>query len=224
MFHSWLDSFPVHIELCAVQFPGRANRLREPPMTRLTPLVQCLEQALLPYFDKPFAFFGHSLGALVSFELACALRSRHAELMPVHLFVSGRYAPQLPCRHTPIHELPEVEFIEAVSRFNGTPREVLQSADLMRLLVPVLRADFAVNETYRYRPEPLLDCPISAFGGLQDPVITREDLEAWREQTHCQFTLRLFPGNHFFLEEARTMLLQAMLHDLIRFLNEPAVL
>ena len=115
-----------------------------------------------------------------------------------------------------------LQVIEAISRFNGTPREVLQNPDLMQWLVPVLRADFAVNERYAYVDEAPLACPVSAFGGLQDPVIRQEDLDAWREQTRGRFRLRLFPGNHFFLDSARTMLLEAIQHDLALSFNTAA--
>ncbi len=146
-----------------MQLPGRESRLRDPCFTGLEPLVQ----ALPPYLDMPYAFFGHSLGALIGFELARAL-VRESRPGPVHLFVSDHSAPQIQNPDPPIHQLPEPDFIKKLRHLNGTPGEVLQHAELMALLLPVLRADFAINETYVYIPGSLLDCPISAFGGLQD--------------------------------------------------------
>jgi medium-chain acyl-[acyl-carrier-protein] hydrolase len=185
----------------------------EPPFIRLTPLVETLTSILQPYLDRPFAFFGHSLGALLGFELVHALR-HHLGQSPVHLFISGRRAPQLPAPHPPIHNLPESEFVEKLRRLNGTPEAVLRDAALMQVLLPTLRADFALCETYSYMTKEPLDCPISAFGGLQDTEARYDDLTAWRDQTRCSFTLRMLPGDHFFLHNSRTMLLRAISDDL----------
>lgn len=179
----------------------------EPPFTRLEPLIQALAHALLPSLTKPFAFFGHSMGGLVSFELVRILRKEY-DLSPVHLFVSGHRAPQVPDPDPPIHALPEAAFLEELRRLNGTPEAVLQNAELMQLLLPTLRADFAVIETYIYAPDPPLDCPITAFGGLQDQEASCDDLEAWREQTNAAFSLQMLRGDHFFLHSAQPLLLQ----------------
>ena len=168
-------------------------------------LVQTIAPFLLPYLDKPFAFFGHSMGALVSFELARLLHKEY-KCSPSHLFVSGRRAPQVPDPDPPIHTLPNSEFLQELRRLNGTPEAVLQNDELMQLLLPTLRADFAVLETYVYTPQPLLDYPITAFGGLQDPEVCCEVLEAWRDQTRAAFSLHKFPGDHFFLHTAQSLL------------------
>lgn len=220
-FRTWPDSLPTAVEVCPVQLPGRETRLREQPFTRISPLVQAAAQALLPHLDKPFALFGHSVGALIGFELARHLRRRYG-LETVHLFVSGRHAPQIPDPDPPIYALPEPEFIEEVRLYNGTPEEVLENAELLELFIPILRADFAVNETYAYADEPPLDCPISAFGGLEDHKFSHDDLEAWREQTAASFSLQMFPGGHFFLHSARPLLLRAIsqgLHQFVRRLT-----
>lgn len=208
-FRSWSDSLPLAVEVCAIELPGRGSRLMERPFTRLEPLIQELTPVLLPYLNKPFAFFGHSMGALVSFELARILRKEYG-LSPVHLFVSGRRAPQVPDPDPPIHTLPEREFLDELRRYNGTPESVLENAELMQLFLPTLRADFAVLETYVYTPEPLLDCPITAFGGLEDWKASCDDLEAWREQTNAEFSLQMFPGDHFFIHSAQPLLLQLL--------------
>ncbi len=220
IFNSWSEKFPAEIEICPIQLPGRENRLKEPPFTRLKPLIQALAPLLKPYLDVPFAFFGHSMGALLSFELARELRRRNWSC-PVHLFVSGSRAPQLPNPEPPIHRLPELKFKEKLKHLNGTPKEVLQNADLMQLFLPALRADFAILETYFYANEQPLDCPISAFGGLQDSKIGREEIAAWRQQTHRDFTLQMFSGDHFFLNIAGRALVQTISQKLLQLPEDP---
>ena len=215
IFRIWSDSLPADVELCPVEFPGRGTRLMETPFTQLAPLVEALAQALVPLMDKPFAFFGHSLGALVGFELARQLR-RESGVQPVRLFVSADRAPQFPHRDRPIHALPEREFLTELRRLNGIPGKVLEEAELMRIMLPILRADFAVYETYAYSTELPLNCPISAFGGLQDDRVSRGDLEAWRDQTNASFSLRMFPGDHFFWHTTQLLFLQALSEELRR--------
>jgi medium-chain acyl-[acyl-carrier-protein] hydrolase len=213
IFRQWPDSLPTTVEMYAVEYPGRGARLTEPPLTRITCLVQAAADALLPYLDKPFVFFGHSMGAMISFELARWLRQEQS-LGPVQLFVSGRRAPHSPNTDRPTYDLPDDEFLEELRRLNGTPKEVLDHAELMRLILPIVRADFEAIQTYRYLPGAPLDCPITAFGGLGDQEVNREHLEAWREHTTAGFALRMFPGDHFFLHTAQRVLLQTLSQDL----------
>jgi len=212
-FRTWSDSLPMSLEVCPVELPGRGKRITSAPFTRLQLLVQAIAIALLPYLDKPFAFFGHSMGGLVSFELARLLRKNYG-ISPVHLFVSACPAPQVPDPDPPIHALPEPEFLEKLRRLNGTPEAVLENAELMQMLLPVLRADFAVIETYAYTPESPLDCPITAFGGLQDREVRYDDLKVWQEQTNAAFSLHMLPGDHFFLQPAQPLLLQLLSQEL----------
>ncbi|MGH8612918.1 MAG: thioesterase II family protein [Gammaproteobacteria bacterium] len=214
-FHAWPQKLPTTVEVCAVHLPGRGNRFRESPFTQLSPLVQTLTDALLPHLTPPFAFFGHSMGALIGFELARQLR-RQQRPSPIHLFVSGRGAPQIPPPEPPIHALPEPQFIAELQRFNGTPKEVIEHPELMQLLIPTLRADFAVCENYTYATDAPIDCSISAFGGLQDREVSRERLEAWRDQSRASFSLRMFPGDHFFLHTAEPALLETIAQLLVQ--------
>jgi medium-chain acyl-[acyl-carrier-protein] hydrolase len=216
IFRTWSGGLPAEIEVCPVQLPGRGSRLMEPPYTRLSRLVQTLSRVLHPYMDVPFAFFGHSMGALLCFELARQLRRLYG-LNPLHLFVSGHRAPQIPDPDPPIHQLPDDEFMEELHCLNGTPEDVLQNALLMQLMLPALRADFEMCEAYMYTIEAPLGCPISAFGGLQDQNILRSDLEAWRDQTSVSFKLRMFPGDHFFLHTSKLLLLETLSEELYRF-------
>ncbi|MCU0490110.1 MAG: thioesterase domain-containing protein [Chloroflexaceae bacterium] len=213
IFAQWGATLPPTVEVCAIQLPGRESRMAEAPFTRMEPLVQVLLPAMRPLLDKPFAIFGHSMGALVGFELARALR-REGLPQPGLLAVSGHRAAQLPDTHPPAHGLPEPELIAELQRLNGTPREVLEHPELLQLVLPILRADFAVCEVYHYVEEPPLACPIVAFGGLGDPDVSREELDAWRVQTSASFTLRMLPGDHFFLTSARQLLLQSLARDL----------
>ena len=215
-FRTWSDSLPMAFEVCPVELPGRGKRITSAPFTRLQLLVQAIAIALLPYLDKPFAFFGHSMGGLVSFELTRLLRKNYGK-SPVHLFVSGYRAPQVLDPDPPIHGLPEPEFLEKLRRLNGTPEAVLENSELMQLLLPAIRADFAVIETYAYTPESLLDCPITAFGGLQDQEVSCDDLKAWQEQTKAAFSLHMLPGDHFFLQSAQPLLLQSLSQKLYAY-------
>jgi medium-chain acyl-[acyl-carrier-protein] hydrolase len=150
---------------------------------------------------------------LVSFELARQLR-REYNLSPVHLFVSARRAPQIPSPKPPIHALPDTEFIEELRRFNGTPDSVLQNTELMELLMPILRADFAMLETYVYAQEPPLECPITVFGGLEDEEASLEELKAWRSHTIASYNLQMFRGDHFFIQSEQPLLLQTLAEHL----------
>ncbi|NMG08631.1 thioesterase II family protein [Brasilonema sp. UFV-L1] len=219
VFRPWFNNLPKTVEVCPIELPGRGSQMRLTPFSQLEPLVEFLASALLPHLDKPFAFFGHSMGALVSFELA-RLLCREYDTSPIHLFVSGRRAPQIPDPKPPVHALNEPEFIEELYRLNGTPKAVLENAELMQLLIPILRADFAVLETYVYAPEPTLNCPITAFGGLEDSEVSYDELQAWREQTNAAFSEQMFPGDHFFLHSAQSLLLQSLSRELERMTND----
>jgi medium-chain acyl-[acyl-carrier-protein] hydrolase len=218
IFRAWLPSFPAHIEVCPVRLPGRENRIDEPLIADMPALVRATAAGLRPYLDRPFAFFGHSMGALLSFELARFLR-RHYRLSAVRLFVSGHGAPHLPAADPPCHALPEAEFVAKLRELHGTPDEVLDNLELRALILPIVRADFAVCETYAYEEDEPLACPISAFGGRQDACVSRADLEAWSVHTRADFSARLLPGDHFFLHQARVQLIRLIEADLINALQ-----
>lgn len=218
VFREWADILPLSVEVCPVQLPGRGGRLKETPINGLPQLVEVASKALLPYFDKPMAFFGHSMGGLLSFEIARRLRKEH-DIKLLHLFVSGSRAPQLPDPNPPIHMLPNEAFIEELNSLNGTPADVLQNPELMQLMLPALRADFAITETYTYQPDSPLGCDLIAFGGLQDKEVSQGEIEAWREQTNGLFTLKMLPGDHFFLNSARSLLLRILSRDLDRLVS-----
>jgi medium-chain acyl-[acyl-carrier-protein] hydrolase len=213
IFQGWRNRLPEEIEVSPVQLPGRGTRALEKPYTELLPLVEATAEALLPHLDKPFALFGHSIGAIISFELARSLRRRGAP-QPVHLFVSGCRAPQLPNTRNCTYNIPGDDLISELRRLNGTPAEVLGSAEMMQFFLPLIRADLQMVQTYDYSPGSPLNCPISAFGGLQDFDETPEMLAAWREQTTACFQVQMFPGDHFFLHSEYRSLLRTMLQHL----------
>jgi medium-chain acyl-[acyl-carrier-protein] hydrolase len=196
-----------------VQLPGRESRFREPAFTRLSALIEGLTDALRPFLDRPFAFFGHSMGAVVGFELTRELRRRGGPA-PRCLLVSARGAPQLPPRRAPLHSLSDDELVERLTAIGGVPPEVLAHRELLSLVLPALRADVQVSDTYRCVPEAPLTCPVRAYGGQEDADVTREDLQAWQEQTTGRFDLQMFPGGHFFLHTAETLLLARVAEDL----------
>lgn len=219
IFCNWAASLPPEVEVFPVQLPGRGNRLTEPPVTDLSALISITVEALRPYLNKPFAFFGHSFGASLSFELSRRLRLE-GSAEPRHLFISGRRAPHISESLPTNYNLPENEFIEELRRLNGTPAELLEHPELMRLMIPVLRADFQICETYNYSPGPPLNCPITVFGGLQDVDILREYLEAWREQTASDFKLVMLPGDHFFVHTSESLLMRMLSRGLHRIIKD----
>lgn len=211
LFSAWPSALPATLEVCAVQLPGRENRLSEAPLTCLPDLIEQLTVALEPWLNKPFAVFGHSLGAVIAFEWARRLRPWH---QPVHVFLSACPAPDTP-RPAPLRGLPDGAFIEGLqNRYRQIPQAILQNSEMMALLLPMLRADFTLYETYTYVADAPLDCPICVFGGLQDHLTNRQQLAAWRAQTTSDFTQRMFPGAHFFFKTAQAPLLQAIVQAL----------
>lgn len=206
IFRTWGERLPASVEAIPVQLPGRGARMAEAPLTEMHELVRALAHALRPHLDLPFAFFGHSMGAMLSLELARLLR-KQTGVEPAHLFVSGCRALQLPDPHRATYDLPEPEFLEEVRRLNGTPAEVFEHPELLSFVLPLLRADFKVCQTYRYTEDLPLRCPITVFGGTEDKT-TRTQLEAWAEQTRSTCTVRTFPGDHFFLHKVEPQMIE----------------
>lgn len=198
-FNRFGKDLPDSIEVVAIQLPGREGRLFEPPFRSLTPLLEAVTAELLPHLtDKPFLFFGHSMGAIVSFELSRHLKSKH-NLEPKHLFVSG-----FPGAHTytvdnPYHQQSDPDLLNSLKEMGGTSNEILENEELMRLVLPTIRADFEVCETYQYAEGVKLDCPITAFGGWQDEMLSEQGMNAWQELTDGACEVLMFEGGHFFL-------------------------
>ena len=199
-YRRWAGELVDGVEICAVQLPGREDRLNEQPFTSLSALVAAVHAEIVPYLERPFAFFGHSMGALLGFELARTLQAS-GDVLPIHVVVSGRRAPHLPPVRPPLHDLPPGQFEAALLALEGTPGEVFADEELMALFGPLLRADLAVCETYEYAPGVPLDVPLTVFGGSRDGEASAANLEAWRGHSRAFCGVHLFPGNHFYFRE-----------------------
>ncbi|MGF1515656.1 MAG: thioesterase II family protein [Elainellaceae cyanobacterium] len=201
------------IEVCALRLPGREIRLREPVFNSLQPLIASITSNVLPYLDRPYVCFGHSVGALICFEWMRSLRDQGVPL-PLRLFVSARQAPQIPMHPPWSYSLCDHDLKMELRRYSGTPEAVLQNDELMSAILPTLRADLEINETYIYTAEEPLDCPISAFGGLLDEKVNPQSIEAWRSQTSQAFKARFFREGHFFIKQETDSILEAIVHDI----------
>jgi len=212
-FRQWNRLLPPDIDAYAVQLPGRETRFTEPRLTQFSAAVEAIADALRPSLDRPFAFFGHSMGGSLAFETARYLRRLNAPI-PLHLFVSGRSAPQVQEERREDSKLPDAEFIQAVQKYGGIPKEVLQHTELLELMLPILRADFGLIESYHYVEEAALDIPITAFGGLEDVETPQENLAPWKVHTVQAFRLMMFQGGHFYLHTAQNQLMSEIARDL----------
>lgn len=201
VFRKWAPHIASDIELLAIQLPGRESRIAETPFTNLRDICSTLAADIAPLLDRPYAFYGHSLGSLVAFSLARELRSIGAPL-PMHLFLSGRRAPHLPSGRRPLYDLPRDELLLELDRLEGTPRAVLENEELLELFMPLLRADFQVNETYEHAALPPLPLSASVMGGLADEAADRSQLEAWQEHFEGKINVSMFPGGHFYIDDA----------------------
>jgi medium-chain acyl-[acyl-carrier-protein] hydrolase len=201
-FLPWQELLGPGLELRVAQLPGRGVRLFDPPLADMDELVARLTRAVTGLADRPFAFFGHSLGALVAFEVARQLR-RAGRPAPISLWVSGAESPRTRLVRRQLHTLADAELIAALVDYNGTPAEMLQDQELMQLVLPGLRADFALNERYLYRPEPPLDLPIHLLLGDQDPHVEADRAAGWSFESSRPVRRHLFRGDHFFLDAHR---------------------
>jgi surfactin synthase thioesterase subunit len=203
-YYRWPQAFARDVEICAVQLPGRESRLFEPRIRSATALAQAVADAIMPYLDLPFALFGYSMGALLAFETARALRRRHAP--PTHLFVAAMHAPHVPSAVPPLANLPEEELLNAIRHHYQPPEDALRIPELRDLFLPVLRDDMALVDGYAYQPEPPLSCGIDAYVGDRDRSTPVGAAERWRDHTVAPFTLNVLPGGHFFHDEALSVL------------------
>ena len=201
IFHSWSDAMGDDIEVRALQLPGREGRFQEPRAKNLDTLIHNMVQALEAYQDKPFAFFGYSLGSLLAFEVCRELRKQNMKI-PMHLFIAALSPPQLPPPHPPISSLDDKEFIQKVEYYYQPGGEAWNNLELREFLLPVLKDDIALYESYVYRQEPPLTCPIDVFAGDRDRATPVESTQYWSVQTSSEMKRHLFTGSHFFIDHA----------------------
>jgi medium-chain acyl-[acyl-carrier-protein] hydrolase len=216
VYRAWADALPDGVEVCAIRLPGRDLRLGEPPFRRVGDAAERIADALHRHLDLPYAIFGHSMGAVLGYEVARRIRS-DTGLEPRRLLVSGHRAPHRPARRPPLHCLADDALIDAIRKLNGTPAEVFEHRELLALMLPLLRADFELVETWRELPGPRLSCPVTALGGDQDSGVPPEDLAAWHAVTDGPFTSVLFKGDHFFINTARDTVLDLLRRQLATF-------
>jgi surfactin synthase thioesterase subunit len=217
VFSGWHKSF-ADVDLVCVQLPGRDGKRHEPPQTDFSTLIQRLADGIRPALDTPAAFFGHSMGGLIAFELARELRRRSWPL-PVQVFVSASRAPQfrfLDAGERPLRSLPDEQFIHELQRRFGLTPEFADNPELVELFLPLLRADLALCESYRHVSEAPLDCPISTFGGTEDMRVRSHHLAGWRDHTSATFSERTFPGDHFFIRRDSLSVVEAVKQQLAR--------
>lgn len=216
VYNGWGAALPAGVEVVAVQLPGRERRIMEPPFRKIPALLDALEPALAPLLDKPFIFFGYSMGTRIALALAQRWQARGAPL-PLGMVMAAAGAPHR--ERDSREELDDPAFIELLRKYEGTPAEVFAHKELLDMVLPVLRADFAIADAVL--PALPVRCPISAFGSYEDPHVRLEDLELWGELTTTgDFRSHHFPGKHFFLRTAREPLLAALRQDIVRWCPE----
>lgn len=206
-FFEMAQKLAPEIECVCVQLRGRGARLNEAPHSSISEIACEVTSALTSSMvAQPFYFFGHSFGGVIAFEVIKRLRLE-GRPQPDHLFVGAAPPPQDTCSEDPLHDLPEGEFIQGVqSRYAGIPSAVLAEPEVLRLLLPALRADLAAFEKYRYQPGDPLSCPITAFVGAEDPVVGLARSAGWRRNTSSSFETIILPGGHFFPRQSTGIL------------------
>jgi len=215
VYREWQDKLPSIVEVQAIQLPGRENRLMDEPFSDSREAAKAVADAIAPDLDRTYAVFGHSMGALVGFELLRELERRGAPTAS-HFFASAFRAPQVENPDSALHELPDAELLDELDRrYDAIPAAARESQELLELIMPGVRADTAVCDSYAYRAGDPLACPITALGGEADAIVSPELIELWREQTSAAFEFTLFPGDHFYLQPGQDQLLELVSRKLL---------
>ncbi|WP_191496259.1 thioesterase II family protein [Mycobacterium simulans] len=206
-FNQWLEPLARVVAPMCVQLPGREDVASLPLMRDVAAVVEGLLPLIAQEVQAPLALYGHSMGALVAFELAYALENLVAN-PPLHVFVSGRRAAHLPSSVPTIHHLPDDELATALHVATGSGAAWYQSKSFRRYALPIIRADLEINEVYSYPPGRKVQCPITAFCGIDDPIAQPSEMRAWSHQTAATFTYRALPGDHIFHQTRRMDVIQ----------------
>jgi medium-chain acyl-[acyl-carrier-protein] hydrolase len=211
IFQDWCDSLPAEIEVIGIQYPGRGSRFIDPLISSTADMVSAILPQIMPVLDKPFVFFGHSNGALVSFELARALQAKGVR-QQTHHFLSAKRAIHLPYTRKPMCNLPDDEFVVELENLGGTPTEILAQKELMELFMPILRADFSLSETFSYPQGDKLQCEATLMYGEQDEDVPTADVMSWQDLIESKVSSKSFSGGHFFVNSQK--------EEVLSFLNE----
>jgi medium-chain acyl-[acyl-carrier-protein] hydrolase len=217
IYSQWQKTFSNHTSVYPIQLPGRENRINEEPIDDINVLVENISEELAPYLDRPFVFFGHSLGAKIAYEVCRYIKSIWG-INPCHFIVSASRAPHIP-EENPIHHLTDDLFMKALYRFSGTPEEILNRKELMNIFLPRLRTDFTLDEEYVYCEDKPLECPITAFVGREDKEAVKEDVELWNVHTNKEFDIQMFSGGHFFIRTEKEKVLDSISEIIQRYIN-----
>ncbi|UCG70212.1 MAG: thioesterase [Thermoplasmata archaeon] len=221
IYYAWPYDLPEEIEMLAIHYPGHIPRSNERLFTRISKLVEAISGEIVRYTDKSYAFFGHSMGALVAYELSRRFASEGRK-MPEYLFLSARRAPHIPVIHPHMHKLTKEEWISVMRCFNMVPEEVIKNMKLLEKILPVIKADFEMVETWQFDAQtPPLDIPVCVFGGINDNLAPKKDIEAWEKMTRKKFNAYFFPEKHFFImkDEVRIQLITILVNMLKPFLK-----
>jgi medium-chain acyl-[acyl-carrier-protein] hydrolase len=209
IYRQWQAQMVDGINVCPVQLPGREDRIEDPLCNNMQRLIEEMAYHLNDFFTVPFALFGHSMGGMIAYELACYLCNGQGA-PPVHLFISASFPPHMLKQRPPLHRLPEAEFADMMSSGGGIPKAILQNEELKELLLPILRADFALIENTIHDKHGALDIPFTAFSGTEDSAVSPETVDGWHGYTQGPFTRKIVPGNHFFINSARSAVIKTI--------------
>jgi surfactin synthase thioesterase subunit len=214
-FNGWHRMLPLSIEMVRVQLPGREDRLKEPLVNSVDDLLDELVPQLAALFDRPVAFYGHSLGAIVAFEAIRGLR-RNGHSLPNALFVSGRRAPHLPLSHPAFCLAPEQELVKYLASMGGMPEALLKKPHWRNQLLPIIREDLKISDLYTYRQELPLHCPITFFAGATDPWVKSLEQQGWEAHTTAEFRTVMLAGGHFFSRDEQATIAAVIAQSLQR--------
>jgi surfactin synthase thioesterase subunit len=211
-FYPYARALTPAIDVLAVQYPGRQDRYTEPHVQNVQELAAQITTALRPWTDRPFAFFGHSMGAILAFEVARNFQ-RDGAAMPDRLFVSGRRAPSC-LRDEFVHRQDDRGLLDDVRTLAGTDQRLLADEEMLQMVLPTIRSDYTAIETYTMAPGPPITCPITVLIGDSDPKSTVPEARAWETHTTEECVVKVFPGGHFFLDPHRQDVLDLIVAQL----------
>lgn len=213
VFRAWCDELPKKVEVVSIRLPGRENRIDESPLGSLDCLVEALYENIISLLDKPYAFFGHSNGALICYKLALRLQRSRFSGVPKLLILSAKCPPHVMSKKENLSLLPDDEFLAKLSELNGTPKELLENREMMDLLLPMLRADFSLGENLDFEPDVILKCPATVFYSREDNI-SFQKITAWQDLFSEKISFHEFSGGHFFIHEQRAQLLAVLSEEL----------